>query len=501
MAVAPGSIGRTLLNELTLRMDRIGSLADFLPLAARHIRQELACGEVELCLRRGERQYRLSDRARQRRRAIAVAPWHEPRRGAPVMRHTDGWQVRLRSGMQSAGWCRVRQVPVEAGMRTAAAWRELGAWLELAVMLFWSRLTLRERVKELACLNGLARLARPGQPLPELLTAALPVIAAAWLHAADVVVRLELDGIIYGEAAAAPAAALTADLRFGRQVRGTLTVGYRRPHIELDEGPFLAEERQLLETTARQLCLLIEQREAEAEQAAVQEQLRHADRLATIGQLAAGVAHELNEPLGAVLGFAQLVQKSGPLPGQAAHDLERIVGAAMHARQIVKNLLMFARQMPAQRTALDLNALLTGELDFLEQLAARQAVTVVRDLAPALPVLAADAVQMRQVLTNLAVNALQAMPDGGTLTLATRRIAETIVLTVSDTGSGIAPEILSRIFDPFFTTKEAGRGTGLGLPVVHGIVSEHGGSIAVSSRPRRGTRFTLTFPLAPAGAS
>jgi len=279
----------------------------------------------------------------------------------------------------------------------------------------------------------------------------------------------------------------------GRE-RGRIDVTYLKPSPPQDEGPFLKEERSLVDAVARQVAMIVQRRQADEDAAHMQEQLRHADRLATIGQLAAGVAHEVNEPLGSMLGFAQLALKCPGLPDAAAEDLRKVVAASLHAREIIRKLMLFARQMPPRKVPASLNAIVEDGLSFLESRCVRGAIKVVRQFDPALPDVEVDPSQLHQVLVNLVVNAIQAMPRGGTLTVATEAREARICLSVEDTGIGMSQEVQKRIFLPFFTTKDVDEGTGLGLPVVHGIVAAHGGEIGVVSSPGRGSRFEVRFP-------
>jgi signal transduction histidine kinase len=281
--------------------------------------------------------------------------------------------------------------------------------------------------------------------------------------------------------------------------RGCIEVVYVEERPNLYEGPFLKEERHLIDEVARQITLIIERRRAEEDSVCLQDQLRHADRLATIGQLAAGVAHELNEPLGHILGFAQLAQKNPGLPEPVGKDLAKIVATCLHARQIITSLLLFSRQMPPQKAKLDLNAMVEEGLCLLEPRCARSGIDVVRHLSADLPEITADGSQLRQVFVDLAVNAIHAMPGGGLLEVATRLRGDRVVLTVRDNGIGMSEQVLKEIFIPFFTTKDVNEGTGLGLPVVHGIVTSHGGTIRVESAPGQGTRFEVEFPVSAKG--
>jgi len=278
--------------------------------------------------------------------------------------------------------------------------------------------------------------------------------------------------------------------------RGGIELVYAEERPEQDEGPFLKEERKLLEAVAGQVASILERRDAEEDRARLQDQLRHADRLATIGQLAAGVAHELNEPLGNILGYAQLAMKHPGLPPPAAGDLEKIKAASLHAREIIRKLLVFARQVPPRNTRVDLNGVIEEGLPFFKARCTKDGVDLVMRLSPDRPEVIGDPGQLNQVLVNLVVNALQAMPGGGRLTVETRARDGRVQLIVEDTGTGMSPEVIEKLFVPFFTTKDVGEGTGLGLPVAHGIVTSHGGTLRVRCAVGRGARFDISLPAA-----
>jgi signal transduction histidine kinase len=356
---------------------------------------------------------------------------------------------------------------------------------------------LRERIKELTCLYGIAKLVeRPGISLEETLEGIVQLLPPAWQYPDISSARIVLDGKSYSTAGFRNGRyRQTADIAVNGKLRGSVTVVYARKQPELYEGPFLSEERSLIDTVARQVALIIEQRQAEEESTKLEDQLRHADRLATIGQLAAGVAHELNEPLANILGFAQLTSKTPDLPTDVTRDLEKIINASLYAREVIRKLMLFARQMPPQRTRVDINQLIEEGLSLFESRCAKEGIELVRSLSPNLPKITADPGQLTQVMVNLAVNSIQAMPTGGMLTLQTVAGDGHVSLIVEDTGEGMSPDTLKKIFLPFFTTKGTGQGTGLGLAVVHGIVSAHKGSIKVKSKPGQGSRFEIELPL------
>ena len=356
--------------------------------------------------------------------------------------------------------------------------------------------TLRERVKELVCTYGVSQIAgQPGLSLDEQLQAVVELVPPAWQYPEIASACIILDGRAHPSRAWQEGPhRQRGDIVTAGERRGFIEVVYSREMPPSDEGPFLAEERSLLNSIARQVALMVERRQASEDGAKLEEQLRHAERLATIGALSAGVAHELNEPLGAILGFAQLMHKAPRLAEETRRDLAKIVDAALHAREIVKKLMLFARQTPPQKGPLDLNKLVSDGLIFLESRCAREGIEVRRVLAPRLPAITADASQLQQVLVNLVVNAVQAMQGGGTLTIRTAASERHVSLVVEDTGVGMSDEVRQRVFLPFFTTKPVGKGTGLGLSVVHGIVQAHGGVVRVESRPRAGSRFTVELP-------
>jgi len=357
---------------------------------------------------------------------------------------------------------------------------------------------LRERIKELTCLYGIDQIReRQGVSLAESLQGIVLLLPPAWLYPDVACARIEHDGAVYATPGFRDGPhRMAADILVRKQKRGVVEVVYAEPRPTLDEGPFLAEERWLIDAVANQVSAMLERRQADEDRVRLEAQLRHADRLATIGQLAAGVAHELNEPLGNVLGFAQLARKTPGLPRSAADDVDKTVTAALHARDIVSKLMLFARQKMPTQGQVKLNEVVENGLLFLESRCAKAGIRLERRIDPDLPGIQADAGQLLQVLVNLVVNALQATPAGGTITIGTGRAGASAVLTVADTGVGMTPDVRSRVFLPFFTTKPIGEGTGLGLSVVHGIVTAHGGQIEVESEPGRGACFRVLLPIA-----
>jgi two-component system NtrC family sensor kinase len=233
--------------------------------------------------------------------------------------------------------------------------------------------------------------------------------------------------------------------------------------------------------------------------ATAQSQIYQSDRLASIGRLAAGVAHEINNPLTGVLGHSSFLHKRAPAGSEEKKDLETIVHETKRCREIVRQLLDFARQAPMSKTSVEINPVIERALRIVDNQLKVKNVRTTLALRDGLPAIQADANQLAQVLINLLVNAADAIgPGGGEIYVGSEleedEAGAAIEIKVADDGGGIAEEDLGRIFEPFFTTKGA-KGTGLGLAVAWGIVQEHGGSIAVDSSVGRGTTFTLRLPL------
>jgi two-component system NtrC family sensor kinase len=236
------------------------------------------------------------------------------------------------------------------------------------------------------------------------------------------------------------------------------------------------------------------------DRAEMERRLVQADKLSSIGLLAAGVAHEVNTPLAVISTYAQMLAKQISGDTEKAPLLEKIARQTFRASEIVNSLLNFSRTSPTEFAIVDLNKIARETLTLVDHQLTKSGVTVELALDSGLKRVRGNPGKLQQVLLNLVLNARDAMETGGTLSVRSSDGGGEVRLIVADTGSGIAPENLPRIFDPFFTTKAARKGTGLGLSVSYGIVREHGGEIEVESRAGHGTRFVLRFPEArPAG--
>jgi PAS domain S-box-containing protein len=285
-------------------------------------------------------------------------------------------------------------------------------------------------------------------------------------------------------------------------VIGFLTVDSATP------GFFTAAHADRLQTFADQASLAIQnarlyedlQRQMQ-ELRSAQAQLVQSAKMAAIGELAAGVAHELNNPLTSILGFSELLLRDTATDDPARNDLVIIAEQARRARDIVRDLLTFARQTGSVLEPTDLNQVLQQALSLIRRQIEMRRVNLEESYAADLPCIPLDASRLKQVFLNLVTNALDAMPQGGTLAISTRRAGDEVAVRFADTGSGIPQDHLGRIFEPFFTTKPTRRGTGLGLSVSLGIVQEHGGRIDFESQEGEGSTFTVWLPDERADAS
>lgn len=359
-----------------------------------------------------------------------------------------------------------------------------------------SRISLRERIKEITCLYEIGRIVNQKISFSEILQNIVEILPAAWQYTQITSARIFLDGDSYSTSGFQQGdQRQKSNIIVKGEKRGSVEIIYSEKKPELDEGPFLTEERKLIDAVARQLSILVEGWDEKENRATLEKQLRHADRLATLGQFTAGIAHEINEPLNSILGFSQLITKTADLPNQIKGDIKKIEKASLYARDIIKKLMLFSKQIKPQTSPVNINEIVTENLYLLQSRCDNAGIKIVYSLAPDLPAIMGDKTLLNQVLLNLALNSIQAMPNGGELEIKTSLKNGYIALTVIDTGVGISKEIINKIFMPFFTTKDVDEGTGLGLSVVHGIVAIHKGTLRVESRLDRGTQFEIKLPI------
>jgi two-component system, NtrC family, sensor kinase len=303
-------------------------------------------------------------------------------------------------------------------------------------------------------------------------------------------------------------------LKVGKQVIGVLLVDNKvstKPFTEsdiyllsalADYAAIAIDKARLYETVKRfnrELERRVEERTVELQ--AAQQQLIQAEKLASIGRLAAGVAHEINNPIGVMLGFTQVLLRKTPEDSSLYKPLATMEREGLRCKEIVQGLLDFARQNKPRLGRVCLNDVIEAAAELMPHHTHSDLVRVVKKYDPSLPPVLGDEYKLQQVFLNLLINAYQAMPDGGELHISSLAADGQVCATISDTGMGIPAEHLGRIFDPFFTTKDVGEGTGLGLSISYGLIEQHGGTIEVESGPGEGATFIVRLPVAPASFS
>lgn len=250
-----------------------------------------------------------------------------------------------------------------------------------------------------------------------------------------------------------------------------------------------------------------ERHKAEEEKLRLEEQIRRAQKMEALGTLAGGIAHDFNNILGVILGYTEMVKDDSPQGSATRSDLEKVLAAGYRARDLVQQILAFSRQAPVEKIPLNPGTVIKEALILLRA-SLPASIAIHEDIASDCGMICADPIQLHQIMMNLGTNALHAMEKSGGILRVEMKTADSppalqtdvapaqqfVRLTVEDSGCGISPEITDKIFDPFFTTKELGKGTGMGLSIVYGIVHDYGGAITVDSRPGKGTAFHVFFP-------
>ncbi len=258
------------------------------------------------------------------------------------------------------------------------------------------------------------------------------------------------------------------------------------------------KERELASEKARTEAL--KERSQELQEALdklkeTQDQLTQSEKMAAVGQLAGGVAHEINNPMGVILGFAQSLMRRIKEDDPLYLPLKSIEREAVRCRKLVADLLTFSRAEKTKAEKIDINQTIDEILSLTEAGAKIKNIEIIKKYKKNLPFIKANKNQIQQLIINLCNNAIDAMTAGGKITVMTESAENWIVFSVSDTGKGMSEEIKKHIFEPFFTTKEVGKGTGLGLSLCYEIVKKHNGTIEVSSELNKGTIFTIKLPL------
>lgn len=288
-----------------------------------------------------------------------------------------------------------------------------------------------------------------------------------------------------------------------RQARGELSSVANTPFRRKDGSIFYTEVNPALIDFGGGKYLagifrdITERRRMEKEKRELEYKAQLSARLASVGEMASGIAHEINNPLTTIVGFSQLLMRRKDIPRGAIKDLKLINSEAQRVARVVEGLLTFARQRKPGRAQVDLNQIISQVLELRSYEMKVNGIEIETQLAQDLPKTMADAGQLQQVFLNIVINAEKEMAEAhgkGKLTVKTEKAGDTIRISFTDDGRGVSTENLPRIFDPFFTTREVGNGTGLGLSISHGIVAQHNGRIYAESQPGKGATFFVELP-------
>ncbi|MFS4417466.1 sensor histidine kinase [Maribacter sp. 2307ULW6-5] len=353
---------------------------------------------------------------------------------------------------------------------------------------------LKERLKELTCLYEVSSIIVNSdyEELETSLRAIAHCLKRAWQYSDRAAVLLHSGPYRLGTPGfKEDMVCLTSTIKVFNVPDGAITVGY--PSDTHSKNDFLEEEQKLLDNVGIAVGNLLERKQIRDSEAAIKRQMERADRLHILGEITAGIAHELNTPLANILGFAELLRDKVKNE-ENVRDLKKIMDNAIFSREIVKKLMFFACEMPQEMQTISLNPIVENALKLLKPALQQKNIVLHSHLAPQTLSLRADTVQVTQVLFNLIMNAIHFSPQGGEITVTTKKMTKGVEITISDQGPGISKENEDKVFEPFFTTKPLKEGSGLGLSVVHGIISSHKGHIAHAPNRPKGTIFTVYFP-------
>lgn len=354
---------------------------------------------------------------------------------------------------------------------------------------------LRERIKELTCLYEVSSIIVNADS--EQLNHTLRAIAFSLKKAfqlpemTEIAIDTQLGSVSTGTIAP-KSASIFSLISIFNEPKGKVTATIVAPNSKL--GGFLNEEQLLLDNVALKIGNLLERIEIKNSELAMKRQMERADRLSILGELTAGIAHELNTPLANILGFAELLQsklKQGP---ESIGDLDKIITNAIFSREVIKKLMFFACEMPQEMKPMNLVPTIRESIKLLAPTFRKHDIKYLIKIEDETMMLRADTVQITQIIFNLLMNAIYFSPKNGLVTIEARQNDNNIILTITDEGKGLSEEDLQKVFQPFYSTKPVGEGSGLGLSVVHGIVSSHKGIITVKNSIKKGAIFEVQLP-------
>jgi len=350
---------------------------------------------------------------------------------------------------------------------------------------------LKERIKELTCLYEVSSIiVNAGvDELQETLTAIAHSLKKGFQFPQQTEIVISTSLATSRTAALESEIELTAPILLFNKPDGFIKA------ILIDiKSSFLKDEKLLLDSVALKLGNLLERLEIQQNETSLKRQMERADRLTILGEITAGIAHELNTPLANILGFAELLKDDFSQNKKAIEDLDKIINNAIFSREVVKKLMFFACEMPQEMQEVNLVTSINNSLALLDPSFQKANVNYTIEMEDSELLLKADTIQLTQIIFNLVINAIYFSPKNGLVTISASQSDDHIILKIADQGSGLSNDALGKVFQPFFTTKPMTDGSGLGLSVVHGIVASHKGSINAENNAAVGATFTVKLP-------
>ncbi|MBW2963017.1 sensor histidine kinase [Mesonia aestuariivivens] len=352
-------------------------------------------------------------------------------------------------------------------------------------------LKLRERIKELTCLYEISSIIgnTDTTSLPNSLQAILKSLKKAFQYPEFTEIAISYDDHYLATGSMNNKLTISSSIQLFNKHKGALTASLKE-----EKSSFLKEEKQLIDSVALKISNLLERIEIKKNENSLRRQIERTDRLNILGEITAGIAHELNTPLTNILGFSELLKEELSNKDHIAKDVDKIIQNAIYSREVVKKLMFFACEMPQEREIIDIVPTIKSAIDLLKPTLQKKEIQCIVKTENKL-FLKADVLQLTQVIFNLVMNAIYFTPENGKIMLSAFRENTTIVLKVIDEGIGLSEDVKEKLFEPFITTKPIGQGSGLGLSVVHGIVASHQGEITAKNNTHKGATFQIILPV------
>lgn len=354
---------------------------------------------------------------------------------------------------------------------------------------------LKERIKELTCLYEVSSIIANTdfETLEQTLKAIVFSLKKAFQYPNKTDVIIDCGEVSIGNYELIEEdLTIFSDIRIFNQTKGRIVVHLDTANAK--EINFLKEEQLLLNSVALKVGNLLERVEIQKNETSLKRQMEHADRLSILGEITAGIAHELNTPLANILGYAELLKNDLDEDSKLSQDVDKIIKNAIFSREVVKKLMFFACEMPQEMKRVNIVPHIKNAINLLDATFKKEQVKYIIKIEDQELWLKADPIQLTQIFFNLLINAIYFSPKGGLITIEAHKTKKDIILKISDEGKGFTESDLDKVFQPFYSTKPTGDGSGLGLSVVHGIVASHKGTITAENNVNKGAVFTITLP-------